>query len=83
MTFDADKKRYIKELRDSDGVEHSQNKVTVSMDAKRVFQMEAMDTAIRVIGNQSQIAWHNPPTSTDFALQMIEGVQKVRFLQKG
>ena len=83
VSFDADKQRTFKELRDSDGVEHSENKVTVSMDAKRVFDMEAMDTAIRAISDQSKIAWHHPPTSTDFALQMIEGVQKVRFLQKG
>jgi hypothetical protein len=79
---------YIKELRDTTGQEQSANKITISLNKKRTINITNDNGLIDMIKikydkNKDQIDWSDKPTSAEFALQMIEGVPKVRFISSG
>jgi hypothetical protein len=78
---------YFKELRDTSGQEQGLRvDVPFKSDPAGVIQIDGeADSLIKNItteykDNKTQIDWIDTPTSAEFALQMIEGVQKVRFI---
>jgi hypothetical protein len=78
-----DDSTYYKELRDRQGTEQGY-KVDVPLDDKRVVNINRLTQNIKIQydSHQSQVAWGNNPTSAQFALQMIEKVKKVRFVER-
>jgi hypothetical protein len=78
---------YFKELRDTSGQEQSANKITISLNPNRTIDIAGLVAGIQDLYNsktdKTQIDWIGTPTSAEFALQMIEGVQKVRFITSG
>ena len=74
-----DNSLYTKCLRDETGKEVKTQKIDVSIDHKNCLSIEELVTEIDkryVLGN---FKWGKKPDSALFALQMIEGVEKVEF----
>lgn len=74
---------YEKELRDSTGLENPAHKVDVVLDSHQVIQLDTLIGDIQTLynANSSSVAWVATPTSANLALQLLEGVEKVRFIR--
>ncbi|NIM15415.1 MAG: hypothetical protein GTO45_25855, partial [Candidatus Aminicenantes bacterium] len=80
---------YNKELRDKNGIENKNYTVTITLNNNRTIKMTDLISGINSQytalseDQKDNIDWNKTPTSAEFALQMIEGVQKVRFISSG
>ena len=73
---------YEKVLRDNMGAENATPTVNVGFPNSSVMDLSTLLTDIQTEYNaNNNIAWSASPTSADLALQLIEGVERVRFVK--
>ena len=79
----SDHSGFVKILRDSQGQEKSSSIVDIPLDANQMLQPAELVSRISSQKTADpSIAWDNS-TSANLALQMLEGVEQVRFLKAG
>ena len=73
---------YERELRDTTGVENGDYTIDVPLAANRVLQLDQLLANIQATFTADrEIAWSDNPTSANLALQLLEGVENVRFIR--
>ena len=79
---ETDATKFIKKLRDSDGNETSEqiNNIPWVLDDSSTRTLDIASLAMAIAGN-ANLNWPAAFTSAQFALEMIEGVEKVRFVK--
>ena len=71
---------FTKKLRDNEGVEQDDFEITVPANGHRVVDVPALVANIQAEYNaNNSVKWNASPTSATLALQLIEGVERVRF----
>ncbi len=80
----SDGSGYEKELRDNNGLEHAAHTTDVPLKDKQVLDVGSLLSNIQAEYdlNSNNIAWTDDPTSANLALQLLEGVERVRFIMK-
>ncbi|MEM6268498.1 MAG: hypothetical protein AAF998_03630 [Bacteroidota bacterium] len=74
---------YIKNLRDGDGEENGPS-ISLPLNTKRAVDVSELLARIQNASdaNPGLVEWPNRPTSADLALQMLEGIDRIRFQRK-
>ncbi|MEM9687701.1 MAG: hypothetical protein AAF934_12395, partial [Bacteroidota bacterium] len=76
---------YEKVLRNSSGVENDAHTVDVTVTTDNAINVSTLVSDIQTLydglTNSNDIAWKETPTSADLALQLLEGVERVRFVK--